>query len=74
MSRKKMTKALEMTITDAAEKARLAKEPDANLLNSLARLASSVKDLYTIEEPKKSTCYYEELMASIEEEIRQKKK
>ena len=69
-----MTRALEMAVTDAAQKIRQAKEPNADLLSALAKLTSSVKDLYSLEEPKKKDGHYEEMMAEIEGERKERKK
>ena len=63
-----MTKALEMAVTDAAQKIRQEKEPNADLLTALAKLTTSVKDLYSLEEPKKKDGYYERMLAEIEDE------
>ena len=58
MSRRKMTKALEMAVTDAAQKIQRAKEPNADLIKALAKLTTSVKDLYSLEKPEKQDGYY----------------
>ena len=75
MSHKKMLKALEIAVTDAAEKVRQSKEPSADLLSALAKLTSAVRDLYGIEEPKRRQGWYvEQMMSELEAEQKAQKK